>query len=122
MELMYEEEIPKKRIVIRLVASKNIYSVPLPVNWTAKKLKAFIQIAFKDQLKDANNISLFFEGKKLADDFKLNTIASDGSENFPQVLVFNNTPLQKGSSAVANRDEPLDSKKLNEIVNIGLIF
>jgi hypothetical protein len=105
MELDLNEK-PRKRIVLHLVASKDIYSIPIPTDWNSKKLKNFLQVAFKDRIGE--NPTLFYEGKKLADEFKLNTIMSDNDENFPKILVITNPSTVK--------ETPLEPKRINEIV------
>jgi hypothetical protein len=107
MEL-FENEIPKKRVVINIVSTKNIYSIPIPVDWNVKRLKAFIKIAFRDQVNEG--ITLFHEGKKLSDEFKLNTIMPD-DDTFPKIRVLN-------SNITGGDKEVLDAKRLNEIVNL----
>jgi hypothetical protein len=107
MELI-ENDIPRKRIIIHIVSTKNIYSTPVPANWTAKKLKSFLKVAFKDQVNEG--LALFHEGKKLSDEFKLDTIMSEDSETFPKILVIN-------SNVVSGEKDALDPKRINEIVN-----
>jgi hypothetical protein len=124
MEIVIENnnEVPKKRIILRLVSSKLIYSVPIPITWTAGKLRSFIQISFKDQLKDVSALTLFFEGKKLADEFSLHTIMSElesESTTYPQILVFSQN---NHNNVIHNHRQSDQSPNVNHIVIFYLKF
>ena len=83
-----EITIPKNqiRIFLRFTQSGKVYSISVPVLWTVKKIKNFINFAFKEEIK--NNKLNLYNGTKLLvkDDQVINSIFYN-KEDIYQLIV-----------------------------------
>ena len=116
MELIVDNDNSKRRIVLRLSATKNTYTVLIPTNWNVRKLRAFISYTFKDAVKDSI-ISLYHEGKKLPDDFQLASIITQEGK-YAQFIITAKPVEKEKSSEQKNINEILKSKQFNKVENM----
>jgi len=100
---MKDEQKTNFKLVLRFTHSQNVVSIQIPLTWTVKKLKNFINYAYKDEIKYRKNVNLYCRGKLLNFTNDENTILFN--------LFPNNDEIKQIIVNIKNREDELDNTK-----------